>query len=58
MMVPNVAKAQAPWPNELNRPALDWLQNLTLTQWVSNVFHPVQWPGQNPDFIDRVRRFF
>jgi peptidoglycan/LPS O-acetylase OafA/YrhL len=25
----------------------DWLQNLTLTQWVSSLFDPVQWPSQN-----------
>ena len=40
-------KAALHGPNELNRPALDWLQNLTLTQWVSDLFHPVQWPAQN-----------
>lgn len=28
-------------------PALQWLQNLTLTQWITNLFHPVQWPAQN-----------
>lgn len=26
---------------------LDWLQNLTLTQWVSDLFHPIPWPVQN-----------
>jgi peptidoglycan/LPS O-acetylase OafA/YrhL len=26
---------------------LDWLQNLTLTQWVSSLFQPVQWPSFN-----------
>jgi peptidoglycan/LPS O-acetylase OafA/YrhL len=35
-------------PNDLQRPAVDWLQNLTLTQWVSNVFNPVHWPSDNP----------
>jgi peptidoglycan/LPS O-acetylase OafA/YrhL len=46
--ITRVIKAALFGQNELNRPALDWLQNLTLTQWVSNVFHPVQWPGENP----------
>jgi peptidoglycan/LPS O-acetylase OafA/YrhL len=33
-----------PW-----RPSwLDWLQNLTLTQWMSIPFHPVGWPDRNP----------
>jgi peptidoglycan/LPS O-acetylase OafA/YrhL len=32
---------------EFKPPLLDWLQNLTLTQWVSTLFHPVQWPSQN-----------
>jgi peptidoglycan/LPS O-acetylase OafA/YrhL len=31
-----------------NRPWTDWLQNLTLTQWIHDLLHPVQWPGQNP----------
>jgi peptidoglycan/LPS O-acetylase OafA/YrhL len=26
---------------------LDWLQNLTLTQWVSTLFSPVTWPAQS-----------
>jgi peptidoglycan/LPS O-acetylase OafA/YrhL len=32
---------------EFKPSVLDWLQNLTLTQWVSTLFHPVQWPSQN-----------
>ena len=32
---------------EFKPPFLDWVQNLTLTQWVSTLFHPVQWPSQN-----------
>lgn len=35
-------------PNALNRPVIDWVQNLTLTQWVSDLFHPVASPVQNP----------
>ncbi len=27
---------------------LDWLQNLTLTQWMSLPLHPIAWPDQNP----------
>jgi peptidoglycan/LPS O-acetylase OafA/YrhL len=34
--------------NELNRPLLTWLQNLTLTQWVSDLFHPAATPADNP----------
>jgi peptidoglycan/LPS O-acetylase OafA/YrhL len=33
--------------NDLQRPLLEWIQNLTLTQWVSNVFHPIPWPSAN-----------
>jgi peptidoglycan/LPS O-acetylase OafA/YrhL len=32
---------------EFKPPFLDWVQNFTLTQWVSTLFHPVQWPSQN-----------
>jgi len=32
---------------DFKRPALEWLQNLTLTQWITDLFHPVHWPGQN-----------
>ncbi|HVN44308.1 MAG TPA: acyltransferase [Steroidobacteraceae bacterium] len=34
--------------NDLNRPLLDWVQNLTLTQWVSSIWHPLTWPSDNP----------
>jgi len=34
--------------NDFRRPFLDWVQNLTLTQWISDLFHPVHWPAQNP----------
>jgi peptidoglycan/LPS O-acetylase OafA/YrhL len=27
---------------------LQWLQNLTLTRWISDLFHPVRWPADNP----------
>jgi peptidoglycan/LPS O-acetylase OafA/YrhL len=37
--------------NDLARPWLDWLQNLTLTQWVSLPFHPVAAATQNPKLI-------
>jgi peptidoglycan/LPS O-acetylase OafA/YrhL len=43
-----VVKAAMGEHNDLHRPALDWVQNLTLTQWVSNLFHPISWPGDNP----------
>jgi peptidoglycan/LPS O-acetylase OafA/YrhL len=41
-------KAARGSPEQFNRPLIDWIQNLTLTQWVSDVFHPVRWPQQNP----------
>src|ERR1039458_84615 len=34
--------------NDFRRPVLEWVQNLTLTQWVSDLFHPVHWADQNP----------
>jgi peptidoglycan/LPS O-acetylase OafA/YrhL len=43
-----IVKATTGAHNDLQRPLLDWIQNLTLTQWVSNVFHPIAWPGDNP----------
>jgi len=38
-------------PNELDRPLLTWIQNLTLTQWVSDLFHPIATPANNPDLF-------
>jgi peptidoglycan/LPS O-acetylase OafA/YrhL len=35
-------------PNELARPWTDWLQNLTLTQWLTLIPHPVPYPPHNP----------
>jgi peptidoglycan/LPS O-acetylase OafA/YrhL len=35
-------------PDQLHRPLLDWIQNFTLTQWVSELFHPERWPADNP----------
>jgi peptidoglycan/LPS O-acetylase OafA/YrhL len=40
-------RAAADPGNDFKRPILDWIQNLTLTQWVSDLFHPVHWPVQN-----------
>jgi peptidoglycan/LPS O-acetylase OafA/YrhL len=37
--------------NDLDRPWLDWIQNLTLTQWVSLPFHPVADAPQNPKLL-------
>jgi peptidoglycan/LPS O-acetylase OafA/YrhL len=34
--------------NDLDRPWTHWLQNLTLTQWVSVPFDPIGWPADNP----------
>ncbi|GAC1460813.1 MAG: hypothetical protein PVSMB6_21030 [Steroidobacteraceae bacterium] len=37
--------------NDLVRPWLDWVQNLTLTQWVSLLLHPVANAPQNPTLM-------
>ena len=46
-----VAKTAATGHNFLARPWTDWLQTLTLTQWLSLPFHPVQDAPQNPTLI-------
>lgn len=46
-----VAKAAAGGYNDLARPWLVWVQNLTLTQWVSLLFHPVADAPQNPALL-------
>ncbi len=43
-----VAKAASGGYNDLARPWLDWVQNLTLTQWVSLLFHPARDAAENP----------
>jgi peptidoglycan/LPS O-acetylase OafA/YrhL len=43
-----VAKAASGGYDDLSRPWLDWVQNLTLTQWVTLPFHPVADAPQNP----------
>jgi peptidoglycan/LPS O-acetylase OafA/YrhL len=37
--------------NDLQRPWTDWLQNLTLTQWVSLTLHPAADAVQNPKLL-------
>jgi peptidoglycan/LPS O-acetylase OafA/YrhL len=37
--------------NYLHWSVLEWVQNLTLTQWASNLFHPVASPVQNPSLF-------
>lgn len=46
-----LAKIASGAHNDLARPWLDWVQNLTLTQWVSLPFHPVADPPQNPQLM-------
>ncbi len=46
-----VAKAASGGPNDLVRPWLVWVQNLTMTQWVSLLFHPVADAPQNPALL-------
>jgi peptidoglycan/LPS O-acetylase OafA/YrhL len=43
-----VVRATMDAHKDFQRPPLDWVQNLTLTQWVSNIFHPIPWPSANP----------
>lgn len=38
-------------PVQFKPPLIAWLQNLTLTQWVSDLFHPVHWPALTPSFV-------
>jgi peptidoglycan/LPS O-acetylase OafA/YrhL len=37
--------------NDLDRPWLDWVQNLTMTQWFSLVLHPAPEAVQNPKLL-------
>jgi peptidoglycan/LPS O-acetylase OafA/YrhL len=43
-----VAKVASGGYDDLTRPWLDWVQNLTMTQWVSMLFHPLTDAAQNP----------
>ena len=38
-------------PNDLDRSLLVWIQNLTLTQWMSVPFAPIDWPSDNPTLL-------
>src|SRR5262249_51772589 len=44
-------KAASGGNNDLARPWLDWVQNLTLTQWLSLPLHPVADAPQNPTLL-------
>lgn len=46
-----LVKMETGGSNDLNRPVLDWIQNLTMTQWVSLLFHPVAEAAQNPKLL-------
>lgn len=43
-----VAKIESTGSDDLAHPWIDWVQNLTLTQWVSLPWHPVADAAQNP----------
>ena len=47
-VVTRLAKIAMGGENDLDRSAWEWLQNLTLTQWVSVPFAPIEWPSANP----------
>ena len=46
-----VAKVASGGDDDLVRPWLDWVQNLTLTQWLWLPFHPAADPSQNPKLL-------
>jgi peptidoglycan/LPS O-acetylase OafA/YrhL len=46
-----LVKAASGGPDDLGRPWLVWVQNLTMTQWVSLLFHPVADAPQNPSLL-------
>jgi peptidoglycan/LPS O-acetylase OafA/YrhL len=46
-----LAKSASGGHNDLDRPWLDWVQNLTLTQWLSLPCHPVADAPQNPKLL-------
>jgi peptidoglycan/LPS O-acetylase OafA/YrhL len=46
-----VAKIASGESDDLVRPWLDWVQNLTLTQWLSLAFHPAADASQNPTLL-------
>jgi len=50
-VVTRAIKAAMGGPNELYRPLHVWIQNLTLTQWLSDLRHPITWPSENPDLF-------
>jgi peptidoglycan/LPS O-acetylase OafA/YrhL len=46
--VTRVLKLQIDGVNDLARPWMDWLQNITLTQWLTLIGHPMNYAAQNP----------
>jgi peptidoglycan/LPS O-acetylase OafA/YrhL len=46
-----VVKAASGGHNDLARPGLDWVQNLTLTQWLYLPFHPAMDTAANPKLV-------
>jgi peptidoglycan/LPS O-acetylase OafA/YrhL len=44
-------KAVMGGPNDLARPVHVWLQNLTLTQWLTLLVHPSPMPAENPTLL-------
>ena len=43
-----VAKGISGGPWDIDRPMIDWLQNVTLTQWTSLLWHPINSAAENP----------
>ena len=46
-----LAKVALGRDNDLHRPLLDWIQNLTMTQWVSLLFEPQAEAARNPKLL-------
>jgi peptidoglycan/LPS O-acetylase OafA/YrhL len=46
--ISRAAKAYLGVDNVPARSAIDWVQNLTLTQWLSMITHPQHWASENP----------
>ena len=49
-----IVKSQAGMGNEIPRSLVRWIQNLTMTQWLSLLVHPTQSPASNPTLFVSV----
>ena len=49
-----IVKSQVGMGNEIPRSLLGWIQNLTMTQWLSLLIHPTSSPASNPTLFVSV----